>query len=392
MDSLPLLQINFFVSLIEGRIREDNLEQYMSDYKINLNGPFYTVVAFHTSTHRIPENMTPLLLSMSVQQQVKDVLGTNWRGEIFTYLGNTVMIAELKNHEEAASLTDACDHFAKWAGRVMGAVVTAGIGRTCAKLTELELSYEGAREAVSYRVLYGTNRAINIAEIAPQEEKFSTDAEEDFLHDLFKAIHVGDKEKIEESVEREVENVHKMALTVNQYHLTIMEMVGAWYRFSANNFLNFDDFKGNVKDPYREVNEMDEGTLKKWLMGVSFSLSETLKNARNNSSRSIIAKAKEFVHDRYTDPDLSLDVVCAELGVSNSYFSTIFKKETGHSFIAYLTDYRMRRAAERIIETTEKNYEIAEHVGYLDANYFSYVFKKAYGMSPSRYRTTHIGK
>ena len=40
----------------------------------------------------------------------------------------------------------------------------------------------------------------------------------------------------------------------------------------------------------------------------------------------------------------------------------------------------------------EKNYEIAEHVGYEDANYFGYVFKRKYGMSPSKYRTEHMGK
>ena len=53
---------------------------------------------------------------------------------------------------------------------------------------------------------------------------------------------------------------------------------------------------------------------------------------------------------------------------------------------------RMDIAAEMILNTTEKSYTIAEKVGYLDANYFSYVFKRKYGMSPSKYRTEHIGK
>ena len=57
-----------------------------------------------------------------------------------------------------------------------------------------------------------------------------------------------------------------------------------------------------------------------------------------------------------------------------------------------LTDYRMQQAVRLILETNEKSYEIAEHVGYEDANYFSYVFKRKYGMSPSKYRTEHIGK
>ena len=73
-------------------------------------------------------------------------------------------------------------------------------------------------------------------------------------------------------------------------------------------------------------------------------------------------------------------------------FSSIFKKEVGISFITYLTDYRMQQAVHLMLETNEKNYEIAEHVGYEDANYFGYVFKRKYGMSPSKYRTEHMGK
>ena len=64
----------------------------------------------------------------------------------------------------------------------------------------------------------------------------------------------------------------------------------------------------------------------------------------------------------------------------------------GKSFISYLTDYRMDIAAEMMLNTTEKSYIIAERVGYLDANYFSYVFKKRFGMSPSKYRNEHLKK
>ena len=137
---------------------------------------------------------------------------------------------------------------------------------------------------------------------------------------------------------------------------------------------------------------MDETTLSAWLVRVAISISDELKNARTSSLRSLIAEAKNIVRDCYADTDLSLDAVCSRLGVSNSYFSSVFKKESGISFITYLTDYRMQQAVRLILETNEKSYEIAEHVGYEDANYFSYVFKRKYGMSPSKYRTEHLGK
>ena len=131
---------------------------------------------------------------------------------------------------------------------------------------------------------------------------------------------------------------------------------------------------------------LDKATLMKWMKKAAVAISEKLKSARNNTSRRLITDAKNVVAERYMEPDFSLDTVCSVLGVSNSYFSTIFKKETGKSFITYLTDYRMDVAVRLIVETNDKSYEIGEKVGYLDANYFSYVFKKKFGVSPSKYR------
>ncbi|MBO5995057.1 MAG: helix-turn-helix transcriptional regulator, partial [Firmicutes bacterium] len=91
--------------------------------------------------------------------------------------------------------------------------------------------------------------------------------------------------------------------------------------------------------------------------------------------------------DHYADQDLSIDFICNYLGVSSAYFSTVFKKETGKTFVGYLTDFRMEKAEKMLVETDEKTYIIAQKVGYSDPNYFSYVFKKQFGVSPSKYKS-----
>lgn len=284
-DSLPMLQANLYTTLIEGRIPEEEMPHYFKDYQIAFTGPWYCCLIIHTSASQVPEGMDIRLLSVSVDRQAGENLGEKWNAKRFRYLGDTIMIMQLKSEEEISELTDACDRFCKYIHHIMGAKVTIGIGQVCGHIAKIAASYQSAREAVSYRVLYGSNRAINLKEIVPQR-------------------------KIQ-------------------------------------------------------------------------------RDARYHSKKSLIGRAKEYVHDNYQQEDLGLDDICKELGVSNSYFSSMFKKETGNSFVGYLTEYRMDKAARMLVETAEKSYMIAKSVGYSDPNYFSYVFKRQFGVSPSKYRTAY---
>ena len=387
-EVLPKLQSNFFISLIEGRVEKHDYERFLQAYQVDMKGPLFGCVIFHTSENHVPEGMNPLLLSMSVEREIKQRLMDQWNCLEFIYMGNTLLILELDAEDQITQITDACDRFCRWAYRIMGAVVTAGIGTVCDSLYEISLSYERAREAVSYRVLYGTKRAINIGEIVPKEQIKPVQSEESRMQTLFRAIRIGDSTEIERAAHGEMEKLHKNTETMSQYNLATMEIVSGFFKFCTDNSLDFNKISGNMQNIYEKVSQMDESSLTAWIVQMSETISEKLKCARNSSARRLIVEAQNIVKERYMEADISLDEVCAVLGVSNSYFSSVFKKEAGKSFISYLTDYRMDIAAEMILNTDEKSYTIAEKVGYLDANYFSYVFKKKFGVSPSKYRAS----
>ncbi len=390
LESLPLLQANFYTTLIEGRIHREELPVYLSNYQVKFTGPFYCCLVIHTSSGRIPEHMNPILLATSVQKQAEERLVEKWQAKCFTYLGNIVLIAQLKNENDVSELTDECDRFCRYVLRIIGAVVTVGVGQVCRDILELPCSYSSAREAVSYRAIHGAARAINIKEIAPREMSRSESSNDAELAKLFKSIRLGSQEDITDAVDTYLRHISHPEKSLQYHHIVIMELVSALYRFATNNNIDIEEFPGDMRDLYSSLLDQEPESLRKKLADICLSFREELINARSSSTRSFVLKAKEYVRSNYAQEELSLDHICDVLGVSNSYFSTIFKKETGSSFIGYLTDYRMEQAARLLIETNEKNYIIAKKVGYTDPNYFSYVFKRKFKVSPSKYRAEHV--
>jgi two-component system response regulator YesN len=94
-----------------------------------------------------------------------------------------------------------------------------------------------------------------------------------------------------------------------------------------------------------------------------------------------------YINEHYNDPELSLSQVCQHVFLSLSYFSGLFKQQTGDTFVEYLTRLRLDKAKQLLITTQLKTYDIAERVGYSDPQYFSVIFKRNTGRTPKEYRT-----
>ena len=124
-------------------------------------------------------------------------------------------------------------------------------------------------------------------------------------------------------------------------------------------------------------------------------LSELLKRAiayRNRNQAGYgdptISRARAYLSQHYADPNLMLQDVAGEVHLSQSHFSTVFAQETGLTFTQYLTALRIGKAKELLEATEMRSSQSALEVGYNDSHYFSYLFKKTTGMTPSDYRKT----
>lgn len=124
------------------------------------------------------------------------------------------------------------------------------------------------------------------------------------------------------------------------------------------------------------------------LSGFSLSLvqaEEALRRSGRTEPGRLVKAALEIIHTRYVS-DISVAQISEELHVSTNYFSRLFKHEMGQGCNEYITGVRIKAAKKLLLESEMRCYEIAEAVGYRDANYFSLAFKKNTGVSPEQYR------
>lgn len=395
MESLPILQESFYMALLEGRIVPEQINRYMENYQVRLNGPYYVVVVLHISQQSLEEEaqMDPFLQAVSVRKFAEEQAEDRWRSRFVIYLGDIIMISQMNSREEMLEYTNEMDRLCRMAKKVCNARITAGIGYLCDNLEQLPLSYQGAKQAVSYRVLYGNTRAISISEVEPAEHKELNweDAYSSYIQRIVRKVRVGEQDGLEEAISQFTEWLSGEQLSMQKYRIVMMELVAELFRFTASHSLNPENVFGGNGDVYSQVLQMESAeVLDRWLRRVCANLQNDVMNERQDSTKLFVKNAEEYVKEHFADQDLSVDEVCRKLNVSAAYFSTIFKKETGKTFVRYLTDYRMEKAVSMLMTGNEKTYVIAEKVGYAEPNYFSYVFKKQFGMSPSQYKAERL--
>mgnify|MGYP005761175731 CR=1 FL=1 len=99
---------------------------------------------------------------------------------------------------------------------------------------------------------------------------------------------------------------------------------------------------------------------------------------------------KKYISQNYMKENLSVKDISAHVFLSTSYVCTFFKNETGSTLNQYITEYRMEKAKQLLMDSRYKISDISSRVGYSDGNYFGKSFKKHTGLSPSEYREKNL--
>ena len=387
-ESFPFFREQFLIGLIEGHIEADRISEIAADYGEGIRGNFYAVGMIKLSFDKIDEvnNVDRKLLSVSLNQLTKQSLEGRENYHCINYLGNVIVLGCFDEEWEYDEFALELDRICKMSGKLIKIPTTAGIGIVVSDLKDLFSSFKSAREAVSYRILFDDNQAISIKDVEPKEAAVNL-FENDNVNIILKQIKIGSEEELNQAIHEFFAGLSHKGIAIYQLKLSILEAYFEIIKLAKSYDISDIDLSNKDGDVLAILDEFDSFELiEKWFVDKCLSIRREISQTRSDSTSLLIDKAKEYIGEHFSDSDLSVDRVCSYLSVSANYFSALFKKSTGDSFVTYLTNIRMKKAVELLETTDEKAYIIAGMIGYDEPNYFSYVFKKAYGISPSKYR------
>lgn len=271
-----------------------------------------------------------------------------------------------------------------------------GIGQPVARLREFEESFREAERALAARFTMELNRIISVEDIRMAQNVDTLDDIEITSFGeiektrtmLEKFLNNGAEDEIDEFVDvyiNELPEENLKSVLMRQYiimdaYIVMMSFCEKIEGIEGEMQAQSEELKNSMKtiQTLEEIKNYIRMLLKK-IIGVR----DTISGRRYSD---IIEIAKDQIRKTYMSDEISLNTIAAEVGMSPSYFSSIFSKEMGKTFVEYLTEIRMDRAKELLMCSSMKTSEIGYEVGYKDPHYFSYIFKKTQNCTPKEFR------
>lgn len=407
--SLPILRELFLAELVTTRMSPEDIRKKCETFDLNLTEGFYITAVISPDT-------SISIAEASAEKSKKDVSlrnGNNRNLQLFAvrnivdeisssdfnlvFLAGEEVILITTGDQDVESMTkhtfQLLEVIREKVEKYLKLTVTVGVGAIRSAPDSLYLSYHEARQAVDYRLVLGNNRVIWIQDVeSSRNSQAVMTLDERNEQRLIRSIKVGTEEDRSLVISSMFEERARGAASIQDYQIYWLEIVALILRLTKENGTNPQELFGSEMNSLVEITSFTgPDDLKNRLKMICDKLACNYESERHFSTRNAVEEAKAFIHKNYADSDLSIGSVCKLLHISTGYFSAIFKKETKMTFVTYLMQVRMDAAKEMLLTTTLKAFEIAEKSGFSDPNYFSFCFRKTFGLSPKEYRATGEG-
>ena len=285
-------------------------------------------------------------------------------GIVYQEGGNRVCILfqEKWSRDFTAKTKGICREIKDKMKEVMGIDVSMGIGDWVKNPGELILSHDMAAQVMQYRYLLGGDLLIDMAE----QRSVKVIPLDRLLEELTEALKTGKKEQVESAFQEMKDSICQALVEKSRACMYLQQIVRTIDRVCEDVSVDMKRILSGRDELLHSITKQKSfdsacRIVEDYIMKIFKLLSDMNSSTGQRQAR----LAMNYIQKNYMDPDLSLNDICSYLNISTSYFSTIFKEMTGETFTEVLIRTRMEKAKELLENTTMKNYEIAEKVGFL---------------------------
>lgn len=384
---------NFFEQIVTGGLSVSEISEIAKKMSIDVNAPSYNIVLFSLSSSEydgsMPESYTETLAA--VQDKVTQFIISNpelilFRWNITTY---AVLIKGMK--EDILELTRDCikNIQNRCAVAEYGVGWHIACGTPVSRLGAIPICFAQASRILSYRYLCPQEHILSEASIQDFRKKniWVTDiGKNDIDQERIRSfLSSGSKNEISHFVDQLLQKAGAEAVSMPLFcrYLTMTIYLSA-VKYLDTIGCRADSFWSLELRPADSVSTPEE--VRQYagqIMGQAIELRD-LESTKQQ--RGILKQAIDFINERYYDESISLDIVAKKVNISPNYLSAIFSQEVGQTLIEYITSKRIDKAKNMLRQADKRLGEIAFAVGYKDPHYFSFVFRKVTGCTPSEYR------
>jgi two-component system response regulator YesN len=395
--SYPLLRDKFLEDFVKGEYLADEVDEWLCYYQIPLKANYYLVSViqidnFYKERQFIDMKDTEFK-KMALLELVEEINKKEDLGICFLSNNQVNIIAQdntISENEFLSSITKKLEMIRQGIEKYQTFTITIGVGHVCMSLSDIPSSRKSALSAHDYKLITGNNRIIYINDLEPNEG-ISLEFKDIDERGVIRMLKSGAVNEFHDYINQVFNHIASNNHKSNGNQLYLFELVTQMIITSKELKIDLSKAEGTEFNLFKllgEDQQLDQLKDKILLLG-DYVMEEGVKS-RQITTDNLVTLAKAYVQKEYKDSDLSIQKICDYLNYSPNYFSSVFKKETGISFMNYLMDRRLEAAKELLLTTELKSLEIALEVGFSSSNYFAYCFKKQLNISPMQYRKDNI--
>lgn len=262
--------------------------------------------------------------------------------------------------------------------------VVIGIGKVIDKLTYLYSNMQQAEISLMNRFAKSGEYIIEYQDSYVTERAASTIIDSNVRNRIISSFEVLDIDSIIYEIS-EIQKILEGYAQDSQLIYSCYNEIINIFLFGVKNFMNQCEIPENVWYQKKFKSFLTIADIFEWLKKQLRDEFDKYINNKKIQDSKPIRQAKQYINENY-NKDINLESVSNLIGFNPAYFSSLFKKETNENFMEYVMKIRIQNAKYLLIQTDKDVADIAADVGYTDLKYFSKLFKKKTGLSPSEFR------